>query len=234
MSDPFQVLSPTEIESTLDHLSDAVVVFDREWRIAYLNQTAKAIVGRNMPVTAGSMAERPVEELIGRHAWTTFPGLAASPIRGAYEEAVRSGEPRHLVEHFDQVDRWYEARAIPQGDKLVVIYRDVTDQQRVENDMREFIDGIAEAERIVRFGVWRWDVGSGRVRWSDELHHISACSPANSRAPSRPSSSRSSPRTGGGSGRRSPPRWRARSRSPSRSGSCAPTAGSERCSRRGG
>ena len=31
---------------------------------------------------------------------------------------------------------------------------------------------MSEAERIVGFGVWEWDIRSGRVQWSDALHHI--------------------------------------------------------------
>jgi PAS domain S-box-containing protein len=31
---------------------------------------------------------------------------------------------------------------------------------------------MAEAERIARFGVWKWEVSSGVVRWSDHLHEI--------------------------------------------------------------
>ncbi len=36
----------------------------------------------------------------------------------------------------------------------------------------EFVALLGEAERIAGFGIWRWDVASGRVHWSDELHRI--------------------------------------------------------------
>jgi PAS domain S-box-containing protein len=36
---------------------------------------------------------------------------------------------------------------------------------------------LAEAERIGRFGIWRWDIASGHVHWSDELHHIYGLEP---------------------------------------------------------
>jgi PAS domain S-box-containing protein len=36
----------------------------------------------------------------------------------------------------------------------------------------EYADRMGEAERIARFGTWRWELGNGRVRWSDELHRI--------------------------------------------------------------
>jgi PAS domain S-box-containing protein len=36
---------------------------------------------------------------------------------------------------------------------------------------------MTEAERIVGFGVWRWELESGRVLWSDELHRIYGLEP---------------------------------------------------------
>ncbi len=48
---------------------------------------------------------------------------------------------------------------------------------RSEDELREYADRMAEAERIVRFGVWRWEMASGRVRWSDELHQIYGLEP---------------------------------------------------------
>ncbi len=36
----------------------------------------------------------------------------------------------------------------------------------------DFVDLLGEAERIAGFGIWKWEVASGRVHWSDELHRI--------------------------------------------------------------
>lgn len=44
-------------------------------------------------------------------------------------------------------------------------------------DLREFAERMSEAEQIAHFGAWRWDVGTGQVRWSDELHRIYGLEP---------------------------------------------------------
>jgi PAS domain S-box-containing protein len=54
---------------------------------------------------------------------------------------------------------------------LVTAFGRTSERGRVD-DAREFVDRMSEAEGIGRFGVWRWEISSGRVRWSDELHHI--------------------------------------------------------------
>lgn len=40
------------------------------------------------------------------------------------------------------------------------------------SELREYAERMAEAERIIHFGVWRWELSTERVRWSDELHRI--------------------------------------------------------------
>jgi hypothetical protein len=42
---------------------------------------------------------------------------------------------------------------------------------------REYAEQTVPGERITPFGVWRWEISSGRVRWSDALHHIYGLAP---------------------------------------------------------
>lgn len=45
--------------------------------------------------------------------------------------------------------------------------------RRADDDsLRSRVDLSAEAERIVGYGVWEWEIARGLVRWSDELHRI--------------------------------------------------------------
>jgi PAS domain S-box-containing protein len=158
--DPWSSLSSSDVIEMLDRLSDGIVVLDRDWRIRYLNEPA------------GLMLGRPHRELLGTQIWEEFPEAVGHPFYLAYKRAVKTGDPQRLVDYYAPLERWFESRIFPQDDKIVGLFRDVTDEQRAEEELREHVDRIAEAERIVRFGIWEWDVSSGRVRWSDELHRI--------------------------------------------------------------
>lgn len=46
-----------------------------------------------------------------------------------------------------------------------------------EPELREYAQRMAEAEALVHFGAWRWEIETGRVRWSDELHRIYGLAP---------------------------------------------------------
>ena len=44
-------------------------------------------------------------------------------------------------------------------------------------DLREYAVRMHVAERIAHFGVFRWELATGRVRWSGELHRIYGLEP---------------------------------------------------------
>ena len=49
--------------------------------------------------------------------------------------------------------------------------------QYLEALLREHAQRFAEAERVAGFGVWRWEIASGVVTWSEQLHAIYGLEP---------------------------------------------------------
>jgi PAS domain S-box-containing protein len=94
------------------------------------------------------------------------------PTYRAYHEARRERRAVSATEFFAPLGRHFEARAYPMDDDVVVVFRDVSGVRVAQEEVRELADRLSEAERIVGFGVWRWDIATGVVLWSDELHHI--------------------------------------------------------------
>jgi PAS domain S-box-containing protein len=154
---------PAEVDdlfTVLDRLTDGILVLGPDWHYRYVNEPAEVMLGRQSG------------ELLGKHIWTEFPVGAGEPFHDIYLEAARSGQSNTFVQYHPPLERWFEHRVFPQDDNLVVLFRDVTEQQLAEQELREHGERMSEAERIAGFGVWKWDVGNGRVRWSDELHRI--------------------------------------------------------------
>ena len=52
------------------------------------------------------------------------------------------------------------------------IMRDVTDRVRMEGELRDSRQRLAEAERVAQMGSWEWDITTDRVSWSEGLFHI--------------------------------------------------------------
>ena len=88
-----------------------------------------------------------------------------------------------MIEYYEGSEQWFEGRVFPDTDRLVVLFRDVTESKQAEIRLRRNLEGAAAAEQIIGFGIWSWDIVDDKVTWSDELHRIYGLGPANSRAP---------------------------------------------------
>ena len=160
VTDVLASIGPDDITRMLDQLSDGVLVFDAQWRFRYVNDPAARLLGR------------PRHDLVGAHAWTVFPEAVGGPTYTAYHEARREGRAVSATEFFAPLGRHFEARAYPMDTELAVVFRDVTEMRVAQDEIHELADRLSEAERIAGFGVWRWDIATDVVRWSEELHHI--------------------------------------------------------------
>jgi PAS domain S-box-containing protein len=78
--------------------------------------------------------------------------------------------------------RWFQVRLAPLLDEAgqtvgcVGIAVDVTAQHKVEERRERTRSQLADAQRLCHVGSFEWDVGTGRVVWSDEMHNIFAVS----------------------------------------------------------
>lgn len=163
--DYWNSLSSDQVAGVLDRLSDGIVVLDADWRYRYVSEQTAEMLGSSP------------EELIGRRIWDLFTPEAALPFRAVYESVARDREPARIVAFYEPWGRWFENRVLPHEDGIIVLFRDATEEQSVQEELREYAERMAQAERIVRFGVWKWDLESGRVRWSDQLHRIYGIEP---------------------------------------------------------
>jgi PAS domain S-box-containing protein len=153
-------LDSDEVVATLDCLTDGIAVIGADWRCRYINEPGAAVFGRT------------AQGLIGKNIFDELPGAVGRPFHLAYERAFREQRPITVSEYEPTLDRWFENRILPRGDELVIVFRDISDQQAVKEELRHYAERMKQAESIARFGVWEWDVSSGRVTWSDELHRI--------------------------------------------------------------
>lgn len=158
-------LQPEAMLDLLDRLTDGLLVLDDEWRFSYANGPAARMLGHE----PGG--------LLGRHAWTTFPEAVGGPSYEAYHRARAEEVPVVTSEFYEPLGRLFEIRAYPIDRHLVVLFRDITSARAAEDELREYADRMSEAERIARFGAWKWDLAKGELRWSDELQRIYGLEP---------------------------------------------------------
>ena len=116
------------VRATLDRTREAVISVDRDWRLTYLNSTAR----EQVPVDP--------DEAIGRSAWEVFPAMADTEFEDRYRRAMATQEPAVFEAHYPPYDAWFAVRAYPDATGMTVYYRDVTAEH----------EAAREAERAAR------------------------------------------------------------------------------------
>jgi PAS domain-containing protein len=59
-----------------------------------------------------------------------------------------------------------------------VIYRDITDRKRLENDLRRSQAYLAAGQHLSHTGSWARNVATGEIYWSEEVFRIFGLDPA--------------------------------------------------------
>lgn len=122
---------------TMEAVQDGIFIVDPSWRVTFVNRRFEELLG----VTAA--------EVLDRGLWDAFPGAVGGRFEEAYRTAFASGEPQTVVEYYPPAGQWYEARAHPSVEGLVIYFSDVT--ARMEYQQRlERIAGVerANADRL--------------------------------------------------------------------------------------
>ncbi|MGH8930004.1 MAG: PAS domain S-box protein [Egibacteraceae bacterium] len=126
-------------------------------------------------------------EAVGLAGVSLVPGHLHGEARMALE-CVLAGEP---VELFEVEARRKDAVLVPvslnlwpvrdrQGEVhgVSIIAKDLTEQHLVQAALADSQVRLRENESLANIGGWVWDVGTGAVQWSEELHRIYGLDPA--------------------------------------------------------
>src|SRR3954447_1338264 len=106
----------------LGSIVEAVYILDAEDRVTWVNTAAERLL------------ERSAEDLVGRHVFAEFPRLESSPLAEAHRRARAEGVSQHLELFNKAIDRWFEVRVHPNGQSLVVFFRDVHERRTLDQE----------------------------------------------------------------------------------------------------
>lgn len=121
------ILGAHELANVIGSLREGIQIIDREWRYVYLNRAAIA------------HARRPADELLGRTMRECYPGIETTDMFAVLGDCMASHGEASLRNEFAYADgskRIFELRIRPCDVGLVVMSVDVTDEQRLEAQLR--------------------------------------------------------------------------------------------------
>ncbi len=162
------------LEAFVETSEDAVFSQDLEGRITSWNRSSERIFGYQK------------EEILGQASTVLFPEHLRGEARLVFD-TVTAGD---RVDHYETEIQRRDGMPIPISLSLcplfqsngeptasVLIARDVTEQRLAQATLAEIETRVREGEALAHVGSWLWDVRTGTVQWTDELHRIHGVDP---------------------------------------------------------
>lgn len=125
--------SRTQLASVLESTQDSVLVITRDFRVAYWNKHAAAIIK-----TTNDKLK------VGVSLWELFPNAATSGEGDHYKRVLETGEPAEFELFLDDQQVWLGIRAFPTTEGLSVFFRDISEQKKA----REAIEHLAHHDPL--------------------------------------------------------------------------------------
>lgn len=158
----------------VDSGHDAICVLDSDRRLTTWNRAAERLTGRRAADVLGTVAERPL-------------GLVDPTLEAELVERALLGE---RLDHYRTEIVRVDGQRVPVSLALAAvrdergrvigmsgILRDITEEVTAQQTLKEVQDRLAETQRLAHVGLWVYDVRTGDVQWSGELHEIVGVSP---------------------------------------------------------
>jgi len=117
----------------LESTTDGVFALDQEWRVGYMNASARRIL------------EIEHVELLGKVLWEVFPHLAGAEFHEFLKATRTGGIPAQLTYRSTLADKWLEMSATPSPTGITVFFRDVTEVRRLSEQ-------LAQSQRLEAVG----------------------------------------------------------------------------------
>ncbi len=158
----------------LQSSDDAILTLDAAGDVTLWSGTAERLFGQSAGLALGA----PFAGL--------FPVHLRMEVRSLIERALSGERITHFESEFVRSDDlpvqvWLTVSPVPHTSReqarLVVIVRDITEQNLAQAALAEVDKRLQEGEALSHVGSWLWDLRTGAVQWSAEFHRIHGVDP---------------------------------------------------------
>ena len=133
----------SRLRQVQDATTDSVVTIDRNWRITYMNPSARASLG-------------PLADAIGKDVWESFPAAVyeGSPYVEHYTRAMNEGVAAQFEAFYPEpLNIWVQVQVRPTSDGIVLFFQDMTEQKRGREALRKTAEALSASEEELRWTV---------------------------------------------------------------------------------
>ncbi len=155
-----------QLEGLFTHMADAIFVTELNGQIIEVNPAACAMLGYQ------------ATELLGKHPWDFVTSAPREEILGLIQK-MKIGTPvavqriyRCKTGEQKLLDIRLTRFSHSERDLIIASCRDITEQKRLEDRLRQSERNLAEGQRLTKTGSWILDFKTGNTDWSVETCRI--------------------------------------------------------------
>ncbi|MET0962123.1 MAG: EAL domain-containing protein [Noviherbaspirillum sp.] len=121
-----------QLKTTLESITDAFMMLDREWNFIYLNSEAERLLNCTR------------DEVLGTSIWAKFPDAVDGAYYKQYHRAIQENCTVAFEEYYAPLNLWTEIRAYPSDEGLAVYFLDIGERKATEEKIRQlaFYDAL--------------------------------------------------------------------------------------------
>ncbi|MGX9965509.1 PAS domain S-box protein [Roseomonas sp. F4] len=114
----------TELDTTLESISDGLCSLDHDWRLTRINRHAERLLRRD------------ASSLLGRVVWEAFPEILGTALEDGARRTAEDREMRRFERHMPSLGAWLDITVYPAPTGLTVYFRDITVQHQRDEKLR--------------------------------------------------------------------------------------------------
>lgn len=111
------------LTATLESITDAFIMVDRNWNFTYLNSDAER------------MLFCPRHEVLGMNIWEKFPDAVGGKFYQEYHKALEQNCTVSFEEYYEPLNLWVEIRAYPSDEGLAIYFADIGARKAAEAEI---------------------------------------------------------------------------------------------------
>jgi PAS domain S-box-containing protein len=111
----------------LASIHEDFVWFDHDWYVIYLNPQAATTMQKSR------------DEILGRCFWDLFPDLVGTEFYDRLHQVVREQTPMQFEYLYNSWDVWFENRAYPTTEGLIILCTNITDRKQAEAEREQLL-----------------------------------------------------------------------------------------------
>ncbi len=111
------------LNSFIESITDSFFIVDSDWKFVKVNSAFEKVTQKSR------------QEIVGSVIFDIFPRINATGFEKAYQRAISQQESVQFIEHFEPLNKWFNATVYPSAEGLTVFVRDITDEKHTQEEI---------------------------------------------------------------------------------------------------